>query len=123
MLLDTNALLLPIRSRFPLEAEIDRLRPGAVIEVPSSVVVELDHLVARGVPGARAAAALARRFRVLGVVGRGDLAILRAAEGPRTCVVTADRALAERLRAQGVDVLAPRDRHRLELRPARPREP
>jgi rRNA-processing protein FCF1 len=120
VLLDTNALLLPVRSHFPLEAEIQRLRPGAVIEVPSSVLGELDRLALRGVPGARAAVALARRFRVFDVAGRGDLAIVEAAEGSRAAVVTADRALANRLRSQGVEVLAPRDRHRLERMPGRP---
>lgn len=117
--LDANALLLPIRSRFPLEAEIDRLCPGGVVTVPSSVVGELDRLAARGVSGARGALALARRFPSVVVAGRGDRAILEAAVLHRSCVVTADRELAERLGTRGIDVLVPRDRHRLELRRGR----
>jgi len=120
VLLDTNALLLPVQSHFPLEAEVHRLRPGAVIEVPSSVVGELDRLIVRGVPGARAASKFADRFPVHGTAGRGDLGILEAAVALGACVVTADRALSERLRTLGVDVLTPRDQHRLELRPGRP---
>jgi rRNA-processing protein FCF1 len=115
VLLDANALLLSVRQRFPLEAEVDRIRPGASIVVPSSVIGELDRLVVRGVPGAPAAAALARRFPILPGSGRGDTAILVAAVHHRAWVVTADRALAARLRGRGVDVLVPRDRQRLEL--------
>jgi len=119
VLLDANALLLPVRIRFPLEAEVDRLRPGARIAVPASVVDELDRLAARGVPQARAAAELARRYPVISVEGRGDRAVLELAVRRRAWVVTADRALAIRLQRAGLPVLVPRDRHRLELRPAR----
>ena len=115
MLLDANALLLPVRVRFPLESEVDRVHPGARLVVPSCVIDELDRLVARGVRGARAAAALARDFPILPVEGRGDAAILQAAVRHGAWVVTADRALAERLRRRGVSVLVPRDRHRLEV--------
>jgi len=115
VLLDANALLLPVRTRFPLEAEVDRASPGARLVVPSSVIDELDRLVARGVPEARGALALAQKFPVVPVEGRGDLAILATAVRLGAWVVTADRALAERLRREGVSVLVPRDRHRLEL--------
>jgi rRNA-processing protein FCF1 len=119
VLLDVNALLLPARSRFPLASEVDRLRPGATLAVPSSVLGELDRLVLRGVPGARTAAALGRRFPRLPSVGRGDAAILEAAIRYRAWVVTADQDLADRLRSRGINVLVPRDRHRLELHRAR----
>ncbi len=115
MFLDANALLLPVRTLFPLESEVGRINPGARLVVPSSVIDELDRLVARGVPGARGASALAQKFPVAPVEGRGDAAILKAAVRNGAWVVTADRALAERLRSEGVTVLVPRDRHRLEL--------
>ncbi len=85
------------------------------MRVPTSVRGELDRLVARNAPGAAAARALAQRFPALPAVGRGDAAVLRAAVQQKASVVTADRALRERLRQQGVPVLYPRDRHRLEL--------
>jgi len=119
VLLDANILLMPVRSQFPLEAEVLRIRPGSQVAVPSSVLEELDRLLARGVPGARAAVALARSYPVLPVEGRGDKAILDAAVRRRAWVATADRALAARLRRSGVTVLMPRDRHRLETRPGR----
>ncbi|HYB79523.1 MAG TPA: hypothetical protein VEG66_07185 [Thermoplasmata archaeon] len=120
VLLDTNALFLPVHSRFPLEAEVDRLCPGAKLAVPSSALEELERLVARGVPGAPAAWRFALRYPVVPVEGRGDAALLRSAIRHRVSVVTADRALAARLQRAGLSVLVPRDRHRLELRPARP---
>jgi rRNA-processing protein FCF1 len=123
VLLDANALLLPVRTLFPLESEVDRINPGARLVVPSSVIDELGRLVARGVSGARGALALAQRFPVIPVEGRGDAAILRAAVRHGAWVVTADRALAEQLRRQGVNVLVPRDRHRLELHRGRASTP
>jgi len=107
--------MLPVRNHFPIEAEVERLCPGSDLAVPSSVVGELETLVRKGVPGARAAVALARTLPTLRVPGRGDSAILRAALEQRAWVVTADRALASRLRSQGITVLVPRDRHRLEI--------
>jgi len=120
VLLDVNALMLPVREHFPLAEEVERLRPGARISVPSSVLAELDGLVARRVAGSAAAAALARRFPILATEGRGDSAIVEGAMRLRAWVVTADRELAERLRSRGINVLVPRDRHRLEIHRGRP---
>jgi rRNA-processing protein FCF1 len=116
VLLDANALLLPFRERFPLRAELEQLRPGAELVVPVSVLRELDALVERGVREAEPARELARTFRALPTSGRGDVGILRAAVETGAWVATADRALARRLAAAGVTVLAPRDRARLEVR-------
>ncbi|HLN51569.1 MAG TPA: hypothetical protein VK455_05895 [Thermoplasmata archaeon] len=117
VLLDANALLLPFRERFPLRAEIELLCPGAELVVPVSVLRELDSLVERGVREAEPARELARSFRALPTSGRGDAGIVRAAVETGAWVATADRALAGRLAAHGVTVLAPRDRARLEVRP------
>ena len=122
MFLDTNALFLPVRVGFPLEREVDRLAPGAELVVLSSTVRELDRLVARATPGAPAARALAERYRRIEGAGRGDTAVVRAAGRWSAGVVTADRALRQRLMAAGADVLYPRDRHRLE-RFVAPRSP
>ena len=119
MLLDTNALLLPVRLRFPLESEVHRLCPGATLAVPSSVVDELGKLAEEEVPGARVASELSRRYPVVPVKARGDQGVVEAARRRRSWVVTADRALSARLRQFGVSVLVPRDRHRLELHPGR----
>jgi rRNA-processing protein FCF1 len=119
VVLDTNILFLPVRNRFPLEAEIERLLPGAEPVVPASVVAELDRHITEEVPGAKAARALADRFPRLPSPGRGDDAIVRLATGRDLAVVTADRALRDRLVGLGIPVLVPRDRHHLELHPGR----
>jgi rRNA-processing protein FCF1 len=120
VLLDTNVLFLPVRSGFPLEAEVERHRPGAILGVPTSVLGELDRLAERATPGASAARALAGHFRAVPAPGGGDEAVLRVAVRTGAWVVTADRALRIRLTARGVGVLCPRDRHRLEPYPPLP---
>jgi rRNA-processing protein FCF1 len=120
VLLDTNALFLPVRTGFPLVAEVERHHPGATLGVPTSVLRELDRLVGRATPGAAAARALAARFRAVTAQGVGDEAVLKVAVRTGAWVVTADRALRARLTARGVGVLSPRDRHRLEPYSPRP---
>ena len=121
--MDTNALFLPIRAGFPLEAEIARILPGAPVRVTSSTLRELDRLESRGTPGARGARQFADRLPTTPTRLDGDAAILDVARRRRAIVVTADRELARRLRAEGLGVLMPRDRHRLELRPGDGPEP
>ncbi len=106
---------------FPLEAEVARLVPGARVAVATSAIRELDRLAERGAPGAAAARALAERFDRLEVHAEGDDGVLEGARRTAAVVVTADRELQDRLRESGVAVLAPRDRHRLELRLPRAR--
>ncbi|MGA8543192.1 MAG: PIN domain-containing protein [Thermoplasmata archaeon] len=119
VLLDTNALFLPIRTGFPLEAEVARLVPGARIVIASSGIRELERLDRRSTPGAAGAKLLAEKFASVPASADGDAGVIEAAMRERAIVMTADRALQERLRALGLSVLAPRDRHRLELRPSR----
>lgn len=116
VLLDTNALLLPFRERFPLLPEVERLAGDRVVGVPESVLRELERLggsAAFAVP----ALELAQRFPSVPTEGSGDDAIFDCARRCGAWVVTADRALAERLLAAGVTVLSPRGKQRLALRP------
>ena len=117
-MLDTNALFLPVRTGFPLEAEVARLVPGARLVVPASSLRELERLAARATPQATGALALAARFEVVPALADGDAGVLDAARRERAIVLTADRELQERARSAGLSVLAPRDRHKLELRRA-----
>jgi len=121
--LDANALLLCARSTFPLEAEVERIVGSAEIMVPSSVLRELDALVARGVPDAGLARSLADRHSRIDHPGSGDDSILGLAIDREAFVVTADRDLSERLLDAGRDVLVPRDRDRLVRRAGRRRPP
>jgi rRNA-processing protein FCF1 len=117
-------LFLPIRSGFPLEAEVARFVPGARILIAESGIRELDRLVDRATPSAAGARALAEKFARTPARAEGDEAVVEVALRERAIVVTSDRGLQERLRRSGISILVPRDRHRLELRPARaPRSP
>jgi rRNA-processing protein FCF1 len=120
VLLDANALFLPFRHRLPLEQEVARWWPGVPLAVPTSVLRELDRLVARRTAHAAPARALAGGFRAVPTDGRGDRAVVRLAVELGAPVVTADRLLAARLRREGISVLVPRDRARLELQRGEP---
>lgn len=120
VVVDANGWLLPFRTGTRLADEVDRLVPGAALAVPSSVLEELDALASEGVPHAAAARALAGRARRVPVASTRDTGVVEAAQRLRAPVVTADRALAERLRAAGRPVLVPRAPSRLMLRPAAP---
>jgi rRNA-processing protein FCF1 len=120
VVVDTNALFLPLRSGFPLDAEIARLVPGARVVVADASRRELVRLAARGIPRAAAARALSERYGRLTSEAEGDDGVLASARRRRAVLLTADRELQQRARALGLSVLVPRDRHRLELLPGRP---
>ncbi|MCI4323841.1 MAG: hypothetical protein L3K03_07495 [Thermoplasmata archaeon] len=119
VLLDTNALFLPFRERFPLEAELTRVVPGSEVRVPAPVRREIARLVAAGRPGAAVAAEFAGRFPSVPGPGEGDVAILGIARRLRAAVVTADAGFRDRLLAAGIPVLSPRGLHRLVWAPGR----
>jgi rRNA-processing protein FCF1 len=123
VLLDTNALFLPFRDRFPLLDELERLTAPAVVAVPGSVIAELDRLVARTTPGAALAREFARRFPIAPSSGRGDLGLLQLASRRGAAVVTSDAALRRRLLAEGIVVLYPRGSRRLARAEPRPIAP
>lgn len=106
--LDTNALFLPFTRHFPLEPEIHRMLEGAQIEVPQSVLGELDRLVARARPHARVARAYANKFPVVPTDLKGDAALETLARDHGGVIVTADGELRRRLVAKGMKVLFPR---------------
>jgi rRNA-processing protein FCF1 len=114
VILDTNALLLPFELGLDLESEIAREMGRCRVVVPEAVLAELRSMAIE-VADARAALRYAERFEVVPTEGRGDEAVLGLAVQERAVVVTVDRGLLERLRAEGLRVLRPRERHRLEL--------
>ena len=114
VLLDTSALLLPFEQGLDLGGEVERALGACRVAVPEAALAELRAL-ARDSQDAKAALKLASRYEVVPTEGRGDDAILALAVRERAVVVTADRALMARLAEEGVRVLRPRERHRLEL--------
>ncbi|MCI4335407.1 MAG: hypothetical protein L3K04_07275 [Thermoplasmata archaeon] len=121
VLLDTNLLLRPFQRTFRLLPALLPWAPLSSLGIPTSVQGELDRLVARGVPGAAAAAQLAGQFESVPSRAEGDRAMLELAERSGSVVATADRELRQRLHEAGVGVLFPRGSGHLEyLPPGRP---
>ncbi len=114
VLLDTNALLMPFQFGLDLESEIVKAVGRTHIVVPEVVLAELRAMEASLRDG-RAALRLAERFDILATEGLGDDAIVDLARRTGGIVVTGDRGLIARLRGEGLRVLRPRQRKRLEL--------
>lgn len=110
VILDANALFIPFQFGVNLtEGLKELLGEGIEIIVPSSVVEELERL-----PGEdwrrRAALKLARGFRVVKAEGKGDRAIIELARRLGLPVVTQDKELKKRLKAEGLKVITLRER-------------
>ncbi len=114
VVLDANALMLPFQFRLNLDAELRRVLGACDVYVPASVVRELERVAPRD-RAARSALALAAKYRVAAVDGKGDLAVIAAAKALGAHVVTNDRALLAALRAEGVPRISLRSRNHLVL--------
>lgn len=97
VVLDANALMLPFQFRVNLDAELTRLLGTYDAFVPSSVLGELRRLAARD-RAAKAALALAAKYRTHETEERGDRAIVAVATHLGAHVVTSDRGLLAALR-------------------------
>jgi len=115
VLLDTNALFMPFQMGLDLEQEIGRQMGRCHITVPHVVLAELT-AIKGSVKDGPAAFQYAKRFDTVPTEGLGDDAIVECAKRTGGIVVTGDRELIKRLRAEGQKVLRPRQRKRLELR-------
>lgn len=91
MVLDTNALFLPITTSMRLEDAAERLLGPVRFVVPTSVTGEWRGLADRAVP-ARAASALADGFEQVTTEKRGDAGVAEVAHRLGAWVITADRA-------------------------------
>ncbi|MFB6171133.1 MAG: PIN domain-containing protein [Haloarculaceae archaeon] len=118
VLLDTNALMMPVEVGVRLFDELDRVVGEADLAVPAAVVAELRALADGAGEEARAARVghdLAERCSV--VEHEADYADDAVVElGPAyDYVVTNDRALRERLHAQDVRTIGVRGRNTLAI--------
>lgn len=102
VILDTNALLAQFQFGIDLEDELSRLLGAFEILIPSSVLFELKNVRDRH---AKAALKLAERYKVIASDIKGDESILSLAVQLDTIVVTNDKALRKRLKAQGISVI------------------
>lgn len=102
VVLDANALMMPFQFRLNLDRELERLMGQVSVLVPSSVIAELSGLDGRD---AKAALALAEKYEVVETSSRGDDAVLEVALGHDAVLVTNDRGLISRAKAQGLPVI------------------
>ena len=121
VVLDTNALMMPVEFDVRVFDELERLtgRPPAALDllVPRAVVAELDRLAEGNDTAARAARVgrdLVERCRVVETdEPYADDAVLALAREHEALVVTNDRPLRDRLLDEGVRVAGARGRDTL----------
>lgn len=112
VVLDANALMMPFQFKVNLDMELTRLFGDLRVVVPSSVLGELSNL--KG-PAGKGALALVRKYEVVETSMRGDDAVLDLARRMSAAVVTNDRGLIRRLRAENIPVVRLRSERYLEL--------
>ncbi len=99
VVLDTNALLMPFEISINLDAELRRLLGECEIFVPAPVIGELKRVGGRH---AKAALALARKYRIYETNVQGDEGVIQTAMDLNAHVLTNDRELRSRLRKRGI---------------------
>ena len=114
VVLDANALMLPFQFSINLDAELRRLLGDCDVYVPASVVRELDRLAGRD-RTAKAAFALAAKYRTHETNLSGDSAVIAVAGELGAHVVTSDKALLAALRARGIPRITLRSQNHLVL--------
>ena len=118
VILDANALMMPVQYGVDVEREVKRLLGACEILVPSTVAQEINHLKEQGGKtreAARVAQQLIERFRVVGTNGWGDQSIINLAREVKGIVVTNDKMLRGELRKIKIPVIYLRGNNRLEL--------
>ena len=120
VILDTNALMMPVELDVRVFEAVDRLVGDADLVVPEPVVAELEKLRDSGTGTEATAAAVGRdlvsRCRVVGTgESYADDAVLELAAGDGDYAVTNDRPLHDRLLERGVRVIGLRGRTTLQI--------
>ncbi|MFB6074098.1 MAG: PIN domain-containing protein [Haloarculaceae archaeon] len=120
LVLDTNALMMPVECDLRLFEELERVAGDDDYAVPSAVAAELEKL-SDGAGEEATAAAVARdlleRCRVVGTAAEyADDAVLELATRPEASgAVTNDAPLRDRLLARGVPVIGLRGQNKLAI--------
>jgi rRNA-processing protein FCF1 len=121
VLLDTNALMMPVQCRIDLFDELGSLLGAFEPVVLRGVIDELEGLAAgrgRDAAAARLGIALAARCTVVPAPSRGlpvDEQLAAYAEAHRCPVVTNDRGLREALLSRGISVISLKNERKLEM--------
>jgi len=112
VVLDANGLMMPFQFSVHLDMELKRLFGDLPVLVPSSVLGELAN---SRTPAGKGALALAKKYQVVETDLRGDDAVLDLAKRTSAAVLTNDRGLIRRLRAENIPVVRLRSERYLEL--------
>lgn len=117
VILDTNALLMPFQFHINLDAELTKLLGDYEIIIPSSVRDELQVLVDANIKVSHIEAAikLSRKYRTVVVDGQGDESIFSLACKLKAYVVTNDKRLRKRLKAEGLNTISLKSKTHLVL--------
>jgi rRNA-processing protein FCF1 len=115
VILDVNALMMPFQFKINIDIELKRLLGECEVLVPTQVLGELRNL-SKAHPEAKMALTLSKRYRVVeSPEGTPDESIASLAKSTNSYVVTNDRGLIERLKAERVKVIRLRSRTHLVL--------
>jgi len=120
VVLDTNALMMPVECDVRVFEELDRLLGGVDAVVPRAVLAELDDLSAGNGTAATAASVgrdLTDQCRIVEAdAGNADDAVLTVARRSGIeYAVTNDRPLRNRLHDASVPVISLRGQHKLDI--------
>ncbi len=102
LVLDTNALLMPFEVRLNLDLEVRRLLGDVRMVIPEPLIGELRRSRSKH---AGAALALSEKYEKVPTVARGDDAVIEAALNLGAPVLTNDKELRARLRAEGIQTI------------------
>jgi len=115
VILDVNALMMPFQFKINLDLELKRLLGDCEMIVPSQVLGELRNL-SKAHPEAKMAMTLSKRYHTVeSPEGTPDESIASLAKNTNSYVVTNDRGLIDRLKAERVKVIRLRSRSHLVL--------
>ena len=116
VIIDTNALMIPVQFNVDIFDELQRLGFEEFV-VPRSVLNELDNLVDRSKGkdrmAAKVARSLAERCEVADITGFADDVIVELANNTGAAVLTNDIKLKKRLQEKDITVVYLRQKNRL----------
>jgi rRNA-processing protein FCF1 len=112
VVLDTNALLMPFEFSLNIDHELKRILGQCEAYVPGPVIGELRRSKNKH---AKAALALARKYKVFETPLQGDEGVIDAGTKLDAFVVTNDVLLRAKLRRRGLKVIFLRSSNHLEL--------
>ncbi|WP_321430812.1 DNA-binding protein [uncultured Methanolobus sp.] len=118
VIIDTNALMIPVQFNVDIFEELRRLGFDIYL-VPTAVITELDNLI-KNLKGqdriaAKVAKSMAQRCETVFADGHADDVILELATDIQAAVLTNDSGLRKRLDKMNIPVICLRQKNRLEI--------